>query len=128
MRAPQGLRLLFEHHDFTRLPPWMIRREAFVVRGMPVLRGHHQLETAFELVRNRDDDIALRHRHRSVGQKIILQIYEHQHFHLVDQHNLKGHGREEVVNIFSLRTCTATSRTKHFPALARLRRYNRTSS
>ena len=46
--------------------------EAFVVRRMPVLRGHHQLKGALQLVDQRQDRVALRHRYGAARQEIVL--------------------------------------------------------
>ena len=59
----------------------MVAGEAAVVDGVPILRGHHEVELRHEFIDDGNDGIALRHGEVPAGEEVVLNIDDKESFH-----------------------------------------------
>ncbi len=79
--GPKDLREAVElDHGAGRLAR-MIRRETAVIRRVPVLGGHDEVEGGLQTVEHGNDFIASGDGQGATGKKVILQVYDEQGVH-----------------------------------------------
>ena len=74
MDGPHNLRQAVQVNLLEDFLARMIRREAAVIGGMPILRGDHQRERHLQLIRDRNHRVTLRHRECAAGEEVVLNI------------------------------------------------------
>ena len=74
MRRPETLFGAIENNALARFFARMIGCEAGMVRRMPILRRHDELEAFLQFIRDRNDFVAMRHSQGAARQEIILKI------------------------------------------------------
>ena len=52
-----------------------------MVGGVPVLRGHDEIEARLQPVHDRDNRVSLRHRERAARHEVVLDINKDQNIH-----------------------------------------------
>jgi hypothetical protein len=77
---PQNLVEPIQRDDLPRLGSGMIRREAAMIRWMPILRGYDETELGSSSIRNWHDFVATRYREGAARTKIVLDIDQDERF------------------------------------------------
>src|SRR5882672_5623634 len=81
MHRPERLRQTVQINLLEGLFARMIYREAAVVRRMPILRGDYERESRLKSVCDGNHSIAIRHRKRTAGEEVVLNIHKDECFH-----------------------------------------------
>jgi len=74
--GPEDLRQAAELRHVTGFAAFVIRCEAAVIRGMPVLRRDDELEVLLHPIGDRHDVVAMRDRQRAGGHEVVLDVDE----------------------------------------------------
>ena len=81
MDGPQSLRQAIQVNLLEGVFARVIRREAAVIGGMPILCRDHQREGHLQFVSDRNHRVALGHRQCAAGEEVVLNINQDERPH-----------------------------------------------
>jgi hypothetical protein len=76
MDGPQNLGQASQIDDVANFSPCMVGGKAAMVSGMPVLRGHHQVEVTLEVVKDAYDFMPSRDSQHSARTEVVLNVHD----------------------------------------------------
>src|SRR5579883_630475 len=103
--GPQRLRAVIERDLLKGLAARMGAREGAMPPRMPILGQRHMRETLAQLVRDRNDFVALGHRERAAGAEIILHIDDEENVLVTQEHGANSVSRRAGARLTCPKRC-----------------------